>query len=240
MAKIHVLAKKEELDRHRLPGKVVVVVDLLFATTSMVAVLAHGASEVVPAADGAGARAEAERRPAGSYLLSGERDAVTLPGFYPPTPLALLDRGVSGRALIYATTNGTVALRQASGASRVYAAALLNAAAVVDHLVRTAGDDTVLIACAGSADAFNLEDFYGAGRLVSLLAGRGEGAHELSDAALAARLLHDRSDPLDCLSSSRVGRMMRALGLEREVAFAAQRDLYRVVPELREGRLLPA
>ena len=46
MAKIHVLLKKEELDAERLQGKVVIVLDILFATTSIVAVLAHGASEV--------------------------------------------------------------------------------------------------------------------------------------------------------------------------------------------------
>src|ERR1700682_5462836 len=35
--KIHVLTKKEELDSVRVAGKVVVVLDILFATTTMVA-----------------------------------------------------------------------------------------------------------------------------------------------------------------------------------------------------------
>jgi hypothetical protein len=48
MAKIHVLLKKEELDAQRLPGKTVVVLDILFATSSIVAALAHGAAEVIP------------------------------------------------------------------------------------------------------------------------------------------------------------------------------------------------
>ena len=34
--KIHVLTKKEELDSVRVQGKVVVVLDILFATTTMV------------------------------------------------------------------------------------------------------------------------------------------------------------------------------------------------------------
>ena len=49
--KIHVLTRKEELDTVRLAGKIVVVLDILFATTTMVAALAHGASGVVPAID---------------------------------------------------------------------------------------------------------------------------------------------------------------------------------------------
>ena len=42
--KIHVLLKKEELDSQRLPGKVVIVLDILFATSSIVAAMAHGAA----------------------------------------------------------------------------------------------------------------------------------------------------------------------------------------------------
>jgi 2-phosphosulfolactate phosphatase len=235
--KLHVLSRKEELDGIRLPGKVVVVLDVLFATTSIAAVLAHGASEVIPALDGEAARAVAAGLPAGTFVLAGELDAVTLPGFSPPTPLALLELPLPGRALVYSTTNGTVALRKAAGASRVYAAALVNGAAVADHLVRQDRGETVLLVCSGSAGAFNLEDFYGAGHLVSLLA-RGGGALELSDAALAARLLHDGGDALSCLSRGRVGRLMLERGLEAEVEYAARPDQLAVVPELRGGRLV--
>ena len=45
--KIHVLTKKEELDTVRLPGKVVVVLDILFATTTMVTALAQGRLRLV-------------------------------------------------------------------------------------------------------------------------------------------------------------------------------------------------
>lgn len=238
MAKIHVLLKKEELDAQRLPGKVVVVLDVLFATSSIVTALAHGATEVIPALDGESALAEARGRPPGSYVLSGELNAATLPGFAHPMPLALLEQDLRGKALIYSTTNGTVAVRKSSEAAHVFAAALLNGEAVVEHLTRSFREETVLLVCSGSADNFNLEDFYGAGYLVSLLARRG--AHELSDAAQAAWLLHDREDALDCLSRSRVGRMMLARGLSREVAFAAQKSRFQVLPRLADGRLRAA
>ena len=237
MARIHVLLKKEELDAERLPGKVVIVLDVLFATSSIVTALAHGATEVIPAVDGASALAEARLRPPGSYVLAGELNAVTLDGFAAPTPLALLREDVAKKAVIFSTTNGTVALSRASEADRVYAAALVNGEAVVDHVGAALGDRTVLIACAGSADRFNLEDFYGAGYLVSLFAR--SGAHELSDAALAAQLLHERSDALETLARSRIGRMMFQLGLEQEVRFAAQKSCFAVVPRLEGGRLRP-
>jgi 2-phosphosulfolactate phosphatase len=236
MSKLHVLLKKEELDAQRLPDKVVVVLDILFATTSIVTALAHGASEVVPTLDRDAALSEAARRPAGSYVLAGELNAVTLTGFAHPTPMALLEQEVAGKTVIYSTTNGTVALGKAREAARVFAASLLNGEAVVDHIERTHPDETVLLVCSGSADNFNLEDFYGAGYLVSLFARHGN-ARELSDAALAAQQLHDAADAFDCLASSRVGRLMLERGLEREVRFAARKSCFEVVPELSQGSM---
>ena len=236
MQKIHVLLKKEELDAQRLEGKVVVVLDILFATSSIVTALAHGATEVVPAPDGRAAQAAASGFAAGSYVLSGELNADTLPGFVHPTPRALLAEGLAGRRLIYCTTNGTVALAKAQGAAHVYAGALLNGRAVVERIVRHHPDSTLLIVCSGSADNFNLEDFYGAGYLVSLLRHRVTSA-DCSDAALAAELLHDHCDGLDALRRARVGRMMLARRLDAEVAFAAQESCYDVVPLLQDGTL---
>ena len=237
MSRVHVLLKKEELDRERLRGKVVVVLDVLFATSSIVTALAHGAAEVVPMLDGAAALAEARLRPPGSYVLSGELDARTLAGFAHPTPLALVREDLARKTVIYSTTNGTVAVSKAKEAARVYAAALLNGRAVVEHVERSFADETVLLVCSGSADRFNLEDFYGAGYLVSLFARAGGLAPDLSDAALAARMLHDGRDAFECLAQGRIGRMMLARGLEDEVRFAAEKDRFGVVPALEGGRL---
>ena len=237
--KIHVLLKKEELDAQRLPGKTVVVLDILFATSSIVAAMAHGAAEVIPTLDGAAAQAEAARHPAGTCVLSGELNADTLPGFVHPTPLALLAENLEGKSLIYSTTNGTVAVNKSREADHVYAAALLNGEAVVKHIAQQHADETVLIVCSGSADNFNLEDFYGAGYLVSLFARQGQ-EHEFTDAALAAMLLHEKNDAGECLRRARVGRMMLERRLDREVDFAAQKNLYTVVPKLDGNRLRAA
>ncbi len=194
---------------------------------------------MIPCPDGDAARAVAAARPPGSCVLSGEYGAETLPGFAHPTPLALLGEPLRGRSLVYSTTNGTVAIHQAAGATRVYAAALANGAAVVEHVIARAEGETVLLVCSGSVDAFNLEDFYGAGALAAHFT-RSAPGWELSDTALAARMLHDGTDAMACLSASRVGRMMRARGLEREVAWAAREDHLGVVPELRGGSLVNA
>ena len=238
--RIHVLGKKEDLDAVRMPGKVAIVLDVLFATSTIVTALAHGASAVTPALDESAARAESERHPPGSFVLAGELYAETLPGFAPPTPLALVDHGVAGKHVIYSTTNGTVALRGAAGAGHVYAAALLNGRAVVDHVLARHPERTILIVCSGSMGNFNLEDYYGAGYLVELLAERlGEGA-DFSDAARVARTLFRSGDPVPTLINCRVGQIMLERGLAHEIAYAAGLSKHEVVPRLEAGRLVPA
>jgi len=236
MAKIHVLLKKEELDRERLSGKTVIVLDVLFATTTLAAALADGAREVVPTIDGEAALHVATEFAPGSYVLAGELNADTLPGFVQPTPLALLREGVRGRTVIQSTTNGTVALHKSRAAAHVYAAALVNARAVVDHVVRAHAEETVLIVCSGSADNFNLEDFYAAGHLVALFQ-RHRPGDEYSDAALAARMLAAHNDARECLRAARVGRMMLGRGLSDEVDYSARNDVLDVVPKFEDGRL---
>ena len=71
-----------------------VVLDVLFATSTIINAFAAGATEVIPTLDEAGAHAEAQKHPDGSYVLAGELYAVTLPGFAPPTPLALTEHGL--------------------------------------------------------------------------------------------------------------------------------------------------
>lgn len=235
--KIHVLTKKEELDSVRIPGKVVVVLDVLFATTTMVTALAHGARDVVPVLDEAAARAQAKSFDAGEFVMAGELNANTLPGFAHPAPLTLLEHGVKGKTLVYSTTNGTVALSQAVGASQIYCGALLNARAVCEHIVASHPRDTVLIVCAGSANNFNLEDFYGAGVFVERLAALLGANADLSDAAKAALGFSRQARLPEALFECRVGRMMLERGLRHEVEYACQVDRLPVVPVLQAGRL---
>ena len=148
----------------------------------------------------------------------------------------LLQQDFAGKTLVYSTTNGTVALNMAASADLVLAAALVNGAAVVDYACRHhAGRDIVLV-CAGSGVEFNLEDFYGAGYLVSLLATSGI-KFRFTDAARAAWLLHDRAGPAECLVDTRVGRLMQSLHLDGDVTYCAQKSIFTGVPVFRDGHI---
>jgi len=236
--KVHVLYRKEELDHERLEGKVAIVLDVLFATSTIITALANGVTEVIPTLDEAGARDEAQKHPQGSYVLAGELYAETLPGFASPTPLALLEENIAGRKLIYSTTNGTVALRQSSRADHVYAGALLNGEALVNRVLDRHPGKTIVIVCSGSMGMVNLEDLYGAGYLVDLLSRALDEDSDFSDAALAVRSLFRGEDAAECLLRARVGRLMVERNLAHEVHFAARLSALDAVPVLAGGRLL--
>jgi 2-phosphosulfolactate phosphatase len=245
---IHVLPRKEDLDTTRLAGKVVIVLDILFATTTMVAALAAGARAIVPVLNEAAAREEGARLAALSgpdgrrpdVLLAGELDAKTLGGFAPPTPIRLLAHGVAGKTIVHTTTNGTVAMRGTEGADAVYAGALVNGEALVDHVLAAHPDQELLIVCSGSTGNFNLEDFTGAGYLVELLARRLGDAADWSDAARAARAVFRSAPPERLLQESRVGCMVERLGWTDETLYSARLSSHTLVPRLQDGQLVPA
>ena len=233
---LHVLLRREDIDPARLAGRVVVVIDVLFATSTIVHVLAAGAAAVYPARDDDDARRAAGERP--DAVLAGEYLAITQPGQAPATPLALASHLPNGGEVIYTTTNGTRAIAACAGADAVYAGALTNAAALAAHIVAAHPGVPVLLVCAGSLGRFNLEDFLGAGRLVRAL--RANGAYAATDSALAAELAFAGSQPADALAASRVGRLLARNGLADEIAFAADCDSCAVVPVLRDGVLVRA
>jgi 2-phosphosulfolactate phosphatase len=233
MPSLHVLLKKEDLQPAHLDNRIVIVLDILFATSTMVHALAAGVEAIWPALD----TDDANRVAAGigECIKSGEYLAEHLPGFAPAWPLLLGREPLRGKKLVYCTTNGTVALRAATSAAFTYVGSLLNGAALVAHVRQAHPDSSVLIVCSGSIGMFNLEDFYGAGHFVEHFLAHG--SYELNDAARGARLLRRGYDARTVLTSSRVGLMMRDKGLTNEVEYCAQLDLLDVVARLDGGVL---
>lgn len=232
--KIHVLTNKSEIKNEKLEDKIVIVLDILFATTSIVTAFNSGCLHVIPAPNSATAVNFSKYLEFKDYILSGELNADTLDGFTSPTPLALIEVGIKNNGLIYCTTNGTVALDSAKTAQKVYAGSLLNGKALVNYIINNhPSTSTILIVCSGSNNQFNLEDFYGAGQLVNLFKSKlKEKQISFTDAALAASDLYSSDTPESALKKSRVGQMMLNRNLEHEVIYAAQENITNVIPYL--------
>src|SRR4029453_17098388 len=105
---VHVALGPAEFGAARLDGRGALVIDVLRATTSVVAACVAGCRSVIPVPDEAAARRAAGRFPAGDCLLAGERGGDPIPGFdLGNSPLEFTADRVSGRVIVLTTTNGT-------------------------------------------------------------------------------------------------------------------------------------
>src|ERR1051325_4885844 len=211
-----------------LAGRGVIVIDVLRATTTIVAALASGARGVVPAASSEDAVKMTANLERDGFVLAGERKYLPIPGFaLGNSPRDMTPEQVSGKTVYLSTTNGTPALVAAQGADPVLVGAAVNFAAVGERaaaLLRDRGD--LVIICAGREKQIALEDAYTAGRVVQV-ARKGQRKVVLNDSAdIALGLVPRYRNWLDALTSSQAGRALQALGMEQDVQFSADVDRY--------------
>ena len=230
----------EELARTPLAGATAVVIDVVRASTTIIAALAHGTPGVVPVATPAEAIARAKAWPGGAALLGGERGGGSPPGFEcGNSPAEYTAARIRGRTVVFTTTNGTRALLAVEGAKQVAVGGFVNAGAVVRWVVRQSGD--ALFVCAGELGRFCLEDATCAGLLVArLLAQRPDAA--LSDSARAAAALYaSYGTDLDrMLADAAWAQALLGQGRGADLSLCVRLDAYEVVPVARDGTLVPA
>jgi 2-phosphosulfolactate phosphatase len=181
--RVHVALTPSEFASADLAGRAALVVDVLRATTTVVAACAARCRQVIPVAEVATALARARELPPGTALVAGERGGEPPPGFdLGNSPLEYTAERVAGRTLILTTTNGTAAMLAASAAAAAGVAALTNVAAAARWALDQERDLTIL--CSGEKGGFSLEDAVCAGLVVGRLVSDGVSVHP-SDAALA-------------------------------------------------------
>jgi 2-phosphosulfolactate phosphatase len=209
-----------------------VVVDVLRASTMLATLFARGCPAVYVARTLDQGRAFARAR---GFLLCGERGGARPPGFdLGNSPTELEGKHVADRPAVLCTTNGTVALHAVAAAPAVFVGSLSNAAAVAADALEAARDPGRLtIVCAGREGRFAYDDAWTAGRLVARAVALSGGSADLTDAAQAALALTQAvPDALDALRRSRSAQALLPLGLESDIAFAAQEDRFALAPRL--------
>jgi 2-phosphosulfolactate phosphatase len=214
-------------------GRVVAVIDVLRASTSIAVALANGARAVVPLDTSEEVVTRAKTFARSEVRLAGERKMLPIPGFdVGNSPREFTPAVVGGKTVLICTTNGTRAVTAVQGARDVVVASYVNFTAVL-ALLRTAlrGGADLAIVCAGRSRQFSLEDAACAGRYVHHVT-KGPTSVELNDAALAATLI-DRTygDDLQKLFlASAHGRALRDAGFADDLPACAAVDSHGVVP----------
>lgn len=215
-----------------LAGRVVVVFDVLRATTTMAAALAAGVKEIRVFGDTAeAARAAARHDDPATRILCGEENCLPPAGFDLGNSPGAFSRGLhAARTMYMSTTNGTRAILAAREAPVVLIGALVNASAVARAVAARWGDKEVTLLCAGTGGAVALEDVLGAGAVMDALARMVRAVPETDAAVIAARLfLSARSNLRAALVESRGGRNVISAGLAPDIDFASVLDSFNVV-----------
>jgi 2-phosphosulfolactate phosphatase len=239
--KVDVLFTPAGLNTADVQGRAVFVIDILRATTTMCAALAHGAKAIIPVASTEEALRLAQTIGSADVLLAGEKNCERIAGFQlGNSPLEMTEATVLGKTLILTTSNGTRALLACQGAGAVYPAAAANLTMAAERAREALeSDQPVLIVCAGREGAFSLDDAYCAGRLVAALFGGTEPRRALNDAGLATLDLVRRYGTgwRRPLAYSRAGRELIRLGFRSDVRDAARLDAYPILPHFHERRI---
>ncbi len=213
-------------------GDVVVVIDVLRCTSSIITALHNGAWCVLPVRTVNEARRIYRENP--GYILAGERGGLKPRGFtLGNSPRAFTKDRVEGSTIVMTTTSGTRALTNVRGSRWVLIGALLNARAVAEAAYRASAEEGrgISLVLAGTRGQFSLEDFLGAGAIVD---GLPPTSRDCSDAAAAAYLAFTatRDSLTTTLQGGVHGKTLQRLGLGDDVVFCSRLNHYAVVPRL--------
>lgn len=225
--RVDVLLGESSPTPSEVAGRVVVVIDVLRASTTMVQALANGARAVVPFAEVDEVVASASRYSRDEVCLAGERRALPIAGFDTGnSPSGMTEVRVRNKSVLMTTTNGTIALLATHGARHVFVGAFANlgvTAQAVTSAVASGGD--VLLICAGQDRRLALEDAVCAGIMLNEIV-RGRKGVVMGDAATLARQLGRRyaADLSRLARDASHARTLATAGFADDVSYCLTRD----------------
>ena len=221
-------------DKHADDKNLVVIVDILRATSSICAAIQNGVKSILPVAT----VEEARKMKNKGYMVASERDGYVLDfADFGNSPFNFTPEIVKGKEIVYSTTNGTRCIHKASHSKAVLIGAFLNISSLTDWLIQQ--DSPVLILCASWKDRFSLEDTVFAGALAERLLGSGK-YESVCDAVTASVDLWSiaKTDLSGYIQKSAQKGRLASKGLDDCIEYCLTADLTTVIPALVGDRLV--
>lgn len=213
---------------------IIVVIDVLRATSAICAAFENGIKSIIPVATIEEAQAYKDK----GYLVGAERKGQIVEGFdFGNSPYSYMKEEFKGKEVVLSTTNGTKALSIASDAPTVVVGSLLNLGALCLWLENQ--DQNILCLCSGWQDKFNLEDTICAGAICDYLINTGKFTSD-EDSSIASKYLYLSAwvNPLGYLKSSSHRRRLKNLDLNDDIKYCLTPNQTNVIPILRDGKLV--
>ncbi|MEO6939907.1 MAG: 2-phosphosulfolactate phosphatase [Candidatus Kapaibacterium sp.] len=235
---VTVFFSPNHLDELELRDKLIVVIDVLRASTTITYAMCAGAREVIPVASVAQAMKIVGNLHSTSTILCGEQGGKRVEGFkLGNSPAEYTPEAVEGKALILSTTNGAVALTKAKYARQCFVTGFINLTATVQALSEIPGIESehLYIICSGQEDKFSLEDGTCAGMLITKLDEHFKNIVPTDSARAALSVYYQYGqDILRTLRESDHGKALIEMGFEDDVRIASLIDSVPLVPVLEQ------
>ncbi len=230
--KIDICYTPELIHQFDVSDKCVVVIDVLRATSCMVAGLGSGIKSIIPVAT----VEECEVLGRKGYIMAGERGGKKLEQFnIGNSPFDYMASALKGKNVAATTTNGTRAIDLSKDAPEVLIGAFLNLTAIVNYLGSQQRD--ILLFCAGWKGHYNLEDSLFAGAVCDGLKKQAEFS---SDAVTSAFYLYEamQKDLFYYISRSSHAARLSKFGIMKDIEYCSRTDEFDIVPRLVDGSLV--
>ena len=195
-------------------------------TTTSALLFSRGLDELFVVAEVEDARGLAAQIGA---LLLGERGGEKLEGFDGGNSPLEYTQSLRGQKAILCTSNGSKAVQTTKEVEHVFLGAIINARAVAERVLEVATENVTLI-CAGTGGRVSLDDVLGAACIARELLNL-NAKLDLTDACkVALGSLELNPDLLSGLESAHHSAVLKDLGYEEDIAFAAKLNLLDTVP----------
>lgn len=208
------------------PEAIVVVTDILRASSAVCTALAYGVESIIPVPDLETARAYKQK----GFIVAAERDGKVLDfADFGNSPYYFMEEWLQGKSIAYSTTNGTNAVHMAGKAHQAIIASHLNVQATCEYLKRQ--NRKVIILCAGWKQRFSLEDAVHAGALVECLL-EDPGFQTDCDSAKAALDLWEKAKPnlYGYIMKAAQKKRLARLGLDDVIEYCHSQNQSQVLP----------
>ena len=215
-------------------NSIVVIIDILRATSAICAAFEHGVEKIIPVATVEEARAYKQK----GFLVGAERNGLPVEGFdFGNSPFHYMGDHVKGKTIVLTTTNGTQAIEVAKGAYKVVIGSFVNIGALCSWLVNE--NKNILLLCSGWKNKFNLEDAVFAGAVTDEISAVSE-KFDLGDACLALKYLYQmaKENPNKFLSHSSHKERLAALNLKEDIRYCLTPNQTKIIPIYSEGALV--
>lgn len=225
--RVHVTTATSNLGQFRT----VVVVDVLRSSSTIITALSNGAKSVMPFTNLSKAM-QVHRGARLDAILAGERNGVTPSHFdYNISPFDMSRENVSGRTILYSSSNFTRILGRVRKRHRIVVGAIVNARAVANYL-QARGESVAIVPC-GTKLGTAVEDLVGAGAIAASITHA-----DFSDDVLAVIGLFRSKGWKGLVKRGRVANRLIELGFARDVEFCLRSSSSSIVPGLVGNNLI--